>query len=98
MDRLEAIHNAPLAIGIFHSYGHERSCQAQFHPYVVEGLGLTDGEACERLWSYLGGHATTTRYMTPFNRTMLLTMALDHFKEKRTLSIGKLYSHTYMTI
>ncbi|KIK31983.1 hypothetical protein CY34DRAFT_102411, partial [Suillus luteus UH-Slu-Lm8-n1] len=34
-----------------HAYGHEWSCQLIYNPRICEGLGLSDGEGTERLWS-----------------------------------------------
>ncbi|KAF8451140.1 hypothetical protein L210DRAFT_3500312 [Boletus edulis BED1] len=34
-----------------HTYGHEWACQLVYNPRIIEGLGLTDGEGTERLWS-----------------------------------------------
>ncbi|KAJ7587929.1 hypothetical protein C8J56DRAFT_1049993 [Mycena floridula] len=36
-----------------HAYGHEWSCQLVYNPRLQRGLGLTDGEGTERLWSRL---------------------------------------------
>ncbi|KAG1878248.1 hypothetical protein F4604DRAFT_1880298 [Suillus subluteus] len=34
-----------------HAYGHEWACQLEFNPHMCIGLGLSDGEGTERLWS-----------------------------------------------
>jgi hypothetical protein len=34
-------------------YGHEYKCQVRYSPRRLKGLGLTDGESCERVWSAL---------------------------------------------
>ncbi|KAH7905408.1 hypothetical protein BJ138DRAFT_1230003, partial [Hygrophoropsis aurantiaca] len=34
-----------------HAYGHEWSCQLVYNPRMSVGLGLSDGEGVERLWS-----------------------------------------------
>ncbi|KAH7916931.1 hypothetical protein BV22DRAFT_970048, partial [Leucogyrophana mollusca] len=34
-----------------HAYGHEWSCQLVYNPRMAPGLGLSDGEGVERLWS-----------------------------------------------
>lgn len=34
-----------------HAYGHQMACQVVFAPGNILGMGLTDGEAIERLWS-----------------------------------------------
>src|SRR5260370_40888 len=34
-----------------HAYGHEWACQLEYNPRMCTGLGLSDGEGTERLWS-----------------------------------------------
>ena len=34
-----------------HAYGHEWACQLVYNPRMVPGMGLSDGEGTERLWS-----------------------------------------------
>ncbi|KIM57310.1 hypothetical protein SCLCIDRAFT_28917 [Scleroderma citrinum Foug A] len=34
-----------------HAYGHEWACQLVYNPCLASGLGLSDGEGTERLWS-----------------------------------------------
>ncbi|KIN93744.1 hypothetical protein M404DRAFT_170331, partial [Pisolithus tinctorius Marx 270] len=34
-----------------HAYGHEWACQLTYNPHIIDGLGLSDGEGTERLWS-----------------------------------------------
>src|SRR6266496_285391 len=41
------------AVSIFHAFGHGFGCQTLFSPRRVLGAGLTDGEACERIWAKL---------------------------------------------
>ncbi|KAG1776048.1 hypothetical protein EV702DRAFT_1230853 [Suillus placidus] len=36
-----------------HAYGHEWACQLVYNPQICVGLGLSDGEGTERLWSRL---------------------------------------------
>jgi len=36
-----------------HAYGHEWACQLIYNPHLAPGLGLSDGEGTERLWSRL---------------------------------------------
>ncbi|KAG7098406.1 hypothetical protein E1B28_000365 [Marasmius oreades] len=44
-----------LATSMMHTYGHQWTCQLTFNPRLRKGLGLTDGEGTERLWSRLRG-------------------------------------------
>ncbi|KAI0059012.1 hypothetical protein BV25DRAFT_1809822 [Artomyces pyxidatus] len=41
------------ATSAMHAYGHQWSCQLVYNPRLKTGLGLTDGEGVERLWSRL---------------------------------------------
>jgi len=34
-----------------HVYGHEWACQLIYNPHIASGLGLSDGEGTEQLWS-----------------------------------------------
>lgn len=70
------------SIPIFHAYGHKMRCQVLYGPRRTPGIGLTDGESLERLWSYLGKFSAITKEMTPENRTDLLTEALMHYGRK----------------
>ncbi|PPQ70113.1 hypothetical protein CVT26_013398 [Gymnopilus dilepis] len=36
-----------------HAYGHQWACQLVYNPRLCRGLGLTDGEGVERVWSRL---------------------------------------------
>ncbi|KAJ7575225.1 hypothetical protein C8J56DRAFT_1063775 [Mycena floridula] len=42
-----------LATSAMHAYGHQWSCQLVYNPRLHLGLGLSDGEGVERLWSKL---------------------------------------------
>ena len=45
MDRLV------LATSVMHAYGHQWACQLIYNPRLRTGLGLTEGEGTERIWS-----------------------------------------------
>ena len=36
-----------------YAYGHEWACQFVYNLHLTVGLGLSDGESTEHLWSYL---------------------------------------------
>jgi hypothetical protein len=55
-----------------HVTAHKLPCPWLFNPKFFYGVGLTDGETCERAWSILGRYATTTKNMSPQNRRDLL--------------------------
>ncbi|KAJ2915397.1 hypothetical protein MD484_g5045, partial [Candolleomyces efflorescens] len=54
-----------MATSVMHSYVHQWSCQLHYNPRLKPGLGLTDGENVERLWSRL-------RNLIGANRRILL--------------------------
>ena len=39
------------ATSVMHAYGHQWACQLVYNPRLREGLGLTEGEGTERIWS-----------------------------------------------
>jgi hypothetical protein len=41
------------ATAAMHAYAHQWTCQVAFNPRMIAGMGLTDGEGVERLWSLL---------------------------------------------
>ena len=40
-----------LVTAVMHAYGHQWACQLVYNPRLREGLGLTEGEGTERIWS-----------------------------------------------
>ncbi|XP_033743002.1 uncharacterized protein LOC117329255 [Pecten maximus] len=88
-ERNDILSNVQLAIPIFHCYGHKMACQLLYSPRRTAGLGLTDGEQMERLWSYLGKFSRITKEMTPENRIDLLVDGLIHYGQKVKLSLGE---------
>ncbi|KIJ66790.1 hypothetical protein HYDPIDRAFT_85592, partial [Hydnomerulius pinastri MD-312] len=42
-----------LATTVMHAYGHKWACQLVYNPHLAVGLGLSDGEGMEHLWSRL---------------------------------------------
>ncbi|KAK3731623.1 hypothetical protein QZH41_015887, partial [Actinostola sp. cb2023] len=77
-----------LAIPIFHCYGHKASCQVKYSPRRLEGVGLTDGEGVERLWSFLRDFSRMTKEMAADKRTDVLTDALLYYGGKLRRKFG----------
>ncbi|KAJ3890688.1 hypothetical protein GG344DRAFT_48941, partial [Lentinula edodes] len=55
-------------IGTMHGYAHERACQLVFLMLYIVGVGLEDGEGCERYFSVTNSLAPITRYQSIFHR------------------------------
>ncbi|KAJ2923323.1 hypothetical protein H1R20_g13768, partial [Candolleomyces eurysporus] len=60
-----------MATSVMHSYVHQWSCQLHYNPRLKTGLGLTDGENVERLWSRI------RRLIGANRRTLLLDRQLQ---------------------
>ncbi|KAI7856125.1 hypothetical protein BDC45DRAFT_567627 [Circinella umbellata] len=71
------------AVSVFHAYAHSMQCQVRYNPRYMKGLGLTDSEGMERLWSYLSHYVTMSRQMSAKNRILTLRHAITHFKKMR---------------
>ncbi|CAG2250597.1 unnamed protein product [Mytilus edulis] len=67
---------------------HKQFYSSSFNPRKTLGIGLTDGEGMERLWSYLGKFSSITKEMTPENRIDLLTDALIYYGQKKKQKLG----------
>ena len=59
-----------------------------FSPRRCEGIGLSDGETMERLWSYLRRFGRMTKEMRPTHRIDVLTSALVFYGIKTKEKLG----------
>jgi len=57
-----------VTVPAMHVIGHGDSCVRWLHPKRNEGLGHTDGEGSERLWSHTGPYHNITKEMSPYKR------------------------------
>jgi hypothetical protein len=75
-----------LMVGAFHGYAHNRKCQLEWHPLYITGMGLTEGEGCEHIFSSSNDVARNTRHGSRFHRKQAIE---EHFTfwdiEKYTL-------------
>ncbi|CAA7265927.1 unnamed protein product [Cyclocybe aegerita] len=60
------------ATSAMHAYAHQWACQLIYNPRMIKGLGLTDGEGVERLWSRLRKLIGITRSSARSKRIWLL--------------------------
>lgn len=66
------------ATSAMHAYGHQWSCQLEYNPRLRKGLGLTDGEGTERLWSRLRKLIGITRQsgVSPSQMSLFVTLRI----------------------
>ena len=62
--------------------------QVQYSPLRSTGVGLTDGEGTERLWSFLRRFSKMTKEMRPSHRTDVLSHALAYYGWKKKEKLG----------
>ncbi|KAG2143103.1 hypothetical protein DEU56DRAFT_911034 [Suillus clintonianus] len=65
-----------LMVGAFHGHAHNRKCQLDWHPMTIRGIGHTEGEGCEHVFSSSNELARSTRHATPFHRRQTIE---EHF-------------------
>lgn len=75
-------------VSIFHAFAHSIKCQVKYHPRIKEGIGLTDGEALERIWSYLGRYVSNTKHMRPAHRLDILSLAIQNISNRMITNLG----------
>jgi len=67
-----------------HAYGHQWACQLVYNPRIREGLGLSDGEGVERLWSRLRKLIGITRSSgVGFRLSMILELNTKQQRSRR---------------
>lgn len=60
-----------------------------YSPLRIEGIGLSDGEVMERLWSYLRRFSRMTKEMRPAHREDVLSHAMLYYCQKKTERMGE---------
>ncbi|PKY60134.1 hypothetical protein RhiirA4_517405 [Rhizophagus irregularis] len=83
-------------ISIFHAFAHSMKCQLKYHPRIHPSIGLTDGENLERLWSYLGRFAVTTKYMRPSHRLDILELAIQNISQRMIFCLAQSLTKRFM--
>jgi hypothetical protein len=68
--------NFTFVVPAMHVKAHQFPCPWRYHPKYITNNGLTDGETCERAWSYLGRFASITKSMKASNRRDTLELAI----------------------
>ncbi|EJD39841.1 hypothetical protein AURDEDRAFT_36376, partial [Auricularia subglabra TFB-10046 SS5] len=72
-----------------HSYAHQWTCQIVYSPRMKKGMGLTDGEGVERLWSALRMLIPKLRAVSRRRRLVLLDRQLQRLGRRMRQNLGK---------
>lgn len=74
---------------VWHSYAHVRSCQLLYNPRLNDDWGLSDGEALERVWSWLSFLVAQLRYSTKEHRLTSINLQGLVYNEALLWKAGK---------
>ncbi|KAK7050374.1 hypothetical protein R3P38DRAFT_2763610 [Favolaschia claudopus] len=77
------------ALPVWHAMAHERSCQVQNSLTYTAGVGRTDGEGIERVWSRLIAIAWATRVMGRGAREDGIEDKVDHENYEKNINQGQ---------
>ncbi|EJD39683.1 hypothetical protein AURDEDRAFT_70958 [Auricularia subglabra TFB-10046 SS5] len=73
-----------------HAYAHQWTCQLVYSPRMKRGMGLTDGEGVERLWSALRMLISKLRSVSRRRRLVLLDRQMQRISRRRRYKLGRL--------
>lgn len=79
-----------LGVGKFHLPAHKPSCRWKFSFHYLPGVGMTDGEALERIWSVLNTLGSSTREMSTGHRHDVINDHHSDMNIRRMHSAGEL--------
>ena len=82
-------HTCTCIYQILNSNYYSNTLQVLFGPRRCDGVGLSDGEMMERLWSYMRRYSRMTKEMRPSHRIDVLCSALVYYglQKKRKFSM-----------
>ncbi|KAF7312905.1 CxC2 domain-containing protein [Mycena kentingensis (nom. inval.)] len=75
---------------VFHADCHEEDCRCENKLSLQSGVGGTDGEGVERVWSGLNPAAFSTKEMSLSNRADALDDRIDNHNHLKNLGLGNL--------
>ncbi|TFK79239.1 hypothetical protein K466DRAFT_505889, partial [Polyporus arcularius HHB13444] len=84
------------AIGKFHAPAHTASCRCKYSYNYLPGVGMTDGEAAERIWAILNNLASRTKEMSPGHRHDIMNDFYSDMNVRRLHAIGDLLWRRYL--
>ncbi|KAI0669310.1 hypothetical protein C8Q78DRAFT_1095812 [Trametes maxima] len=76
------------ATSVMHAYGHQWACQLVYNPRLREGLGWSEGEGTERIWSKFRKLIGVTRSSARSRRIWLLDRHADAINRPAREELG----------
>ncbi|KAJ3522971.1 hypothetical protein NM688_g8797 [Phlebia brevispora] len=84
-------------VGKFHLPSHKQECQYKYAFQLLPGVGQTDGEASERIWSNTNQVAPRAREMAEGHRLDTLNLHYSDMNVQRTHGLAKYLAGRYIT-
>jgi Kyakuja-Dileera-Zisupton transposase len=78
-----------MSVNAFHGHAHNRGCQLRWHPLYIVGMGRSEGEGCERIFSASNAVACGTRHATKFHRHQAIKEHFAFWDEDKYAKLGK---------
>lgn len=85
----QTVANIIFVVPAFHLEAHVDKCKALFSPRYTRGVGQTEFESIERVWSVLNGAASSTKEMRPGHRRDTLDDFCGYANWTKTIRLGK---------
>ncbi|THG98302.1 hypothetical protein EW026_g3863 [Hermanssonia centrifuga] len=83
-------------VGKFHIPAHNASCRYKFSFHFLPGVGMTDGEAPERIWATLNALGLRTREMSSGHRHDVINDFHTDMNIKRTHDMSRFLHRKYV--
>lgn len=80
---------AHMCVPAFHGYSHCYTCQLAYHPNVIKGMGLEDGETMERTFSSSNALAPVIRFASKYRHRLLIETYFKQVDEDKYLATGQ---------
>ena len=90
------VKNGAMCVPAFHGYSHSHICQLQFHPNIIEGMGIEDAEGLERVFSGSNKLAPIIRYASPYRRMLLIEEYFKQWDAEKYANLGSFLLNNYV--
>ena len=89
--------NLHFMVGSFHGHAHNCKCQLDWHPTYVRGVGLTEGEGCEHMFSMSNELTQSTCHGMQFHCHQAIEQYFAFWDEDKYATLSKYSSPITIT-
>ena len=88
--------NGAMCVPAFYGYSHSHICQLQFHPNIIEGMGIKDAECLERVFSGSNKLAPVIRYASAYRCMLFIEEYFKQWDAEKYLNLGLFMQNNYV--